>query len=67
MIGLAKLFRDDICPQCGIGTLRRTPRGNWMRWLPVSKQLQCRSCQARYLTLIGWAIRLPKNPKKTPE
>jgi hypothetical protein len=57
---MAKLNKGDICPGCREGEVRRVRRHAWMRWLPRSKCYRCDDCKTRFLTICGWALRLPK-------
>lgn len=59
---MMKLEHGATCSCCQAGTIKRVRRYDWMRRLPRSKHYQCEACQARFLTIYGWAIRLPKRP-----
>ncbi len=62
---MARIKKDDPCPQCREGRLYRVHRKGWMRWIPNSKHYKCRECKARYLTIFGWILR--HKAKKNPE
>jgi hypothetical protein len=57
---MTKIEKGSLCPRCGGEKLYRTNRRRWMRRFPQSKHYQCGDCRADFLTIFGWAIRLPK-------
>jgi len=60
---MKKLGLDDTCPQCLKGKLQRLQRKPWMRSLPNTKFYKCEECHATFLTIYGWAIKLPKRTR----
>jgi transposase-like protein len=62
---MAKIRQGSSCPRCREGKVERVRRKDWMRRLPQSKHYRCKACGTQYLTLWGWAVRLPlKTPPK---
>lgn len=59
-MAMPKLGSGDTCPQCKKGKLHRLQRKPWMRNLPKTKYYKCEECNAKFLTIYGWAIKLPK-------
>jgi len=62
---MARIKEGDPCPQCQEGKLYRVHRKGWMRWIPKSRHYKCKNCQAGYLTIWVWTLRL--KAKKNPE
>lgn len=40
------------CPHCQ-HPVERIRRRSWMRWLPLSRHLDCPHCETRYLRYLG--------------
>jgi hypothetical protein len=59
---MGKMEQGSLCPRCGDGKVRRIVRRSWMRRFPKSKHFRCKACRAQFLTIFGWAIRLPEKP-----
>lgn len=57
-----KMEQGSLCPKCGGGQVHRIRRRPWMRRFPQSKYYHCTGCRARFLTVYGWAVRLPNKP-----
>lgn len=60
---MQKLGSDDPCPNCRKGKLQRLQRKTWMRNLPQTKYYKCEDCNTKFLTIYGWAIKLPKRQR----
>ena len=60
---MKELKTGQFCPWCREEQVVRVHRKGWMTWLPKSKYYHCHACQARFLTISGWAMPLPR--KKT--
>ena len=60
---MKKLGSGDICPHCQKGKLHRLQRKPWMRHLPKTKYYKCEECHAKFLTIYGWAVKLPKKTR----
>jgi hypothetical protein len=57
---MSYLSNGSTCPECREGKVQRRRRRKWLKLVPGSKYYKCRSCRARFLTVFGWVILLPK-------